>query len=153
RGGLHGLILAFQRQPAVQAVVGEALSKGAGKETAGRQVFLLETVAQCSLAKLPPSWLDALGKAMKDSQPAVRLQAVRTTAVLQLPQFDKTLAQLAGSKAETAELRLEALRALAARWPRLPASWFQFLLDRLADKDQPLARLAAAEVLGRATLT
>jgi putative membrane-bound dehydrogenase-like protein len=153
RGGLRGLILAFQRQAAVQAVVGEALARSADRKAAGRQVFLLETLAECSLAELPASWLEALASALKDRRPAVRLQAVRTVAVLQLARFDPALAELAKNKAEAAELRLEALRALTARRPRLSAAWFQFLLDRLAEKDKPLSRLAAAEVVGRAHLS
>jgi putative heme-binding domain-containing protein len=153
RLGLRGLLLAFQGQKAVQDLVGAALAKGEGKTAAERRIFLLETVAQTSLAKLPESWMDGLRAALRDPLAEVRLQAVRTAAVLQVGRLDEPLAKLAGDKAETAELRLEALRALVTRKPRLPRSAFDFLMDRLADKDRPLTRLAAAEVLGRSRLT
>src|SRR5262249_4770045 len=43
----------------------------------------------------------------------------------------------------------EALRAVTPRRPKLSPEAFDLLRARLEDKDQPLARLAAAEILGR----
>jgi putative heme-binding domain-containing protein len=80
------------------------------------------------------------------------LQAARTLAVLQVPPLDEPLARLADNPAEAPNIRVEALRAVLPRRPRLSAGAFEMLRGRLRDPDDPLNRLAAAEVLGRARL-
>jgi len=50
-------------------------------------------------------------------------------------------------------LRVEAVRALIARHPKLSDSRFALLVGQLGDAANPLARLAAADVLGRSELT
>jgi putative heme-binding domain-containing protein len=82
----------------------------------------------------------------------VRLQAVRTAAVLQVASLDERLARIAEDRRESAELRLQALGAVVGRRPQLSAAAFDLLADKLALKDNPLARLTAAEILGRARL-
>ncbi len=94
-----------------------------------------------------------MGRAVADPTPAVRLQAVRTASVLQVPQLDEQLGKLAEEEGSPAELRLEALRAVVLRQPKLSAASFDFLLGQLAKKDNPLTRLAVAELLGRSQLT
>jgi quinoprotein glucose dehydrogenase len=81
------------------------------------------------------------------------LQAARTAAGLQAPQLDETLAKLADQADAPAELRLEALRAIALRRPTLPPATAGFVVAALADEERPLARLVAAEIIGRANLT
>jgi putative heme-binding domain-containing protein len=83
----------------------------------------------------------------------VRLQAARTAAVLQVAQLDATLAWIADRPDESPDLRLEALRGLILRQPNLSAQSARLIVAALRDEDRPVARLAAAEVLGRAQLT
>jgi putative membrane-bound dehydrogenase-like protein len=151
RGELRGLLLAFQKQRAVQELAAEAVA-GGGKGAEGRRLLLLEALGETSLPRVPASWVKALGRALQDAAPAVRLQAARTAAVLQVASLDDQLARLAEDKREPAELRLQALRAVVGRRPRLSADSFDLLAGQLARKDDPLARLAAAETLGRARL-
>jgi putative heme-binding domain-containing protein len=106
------------------------------------------------MAKTPPQLLTALEKASnKETPKQVRAQAVRTAAVLQLPQLDATLAELAANADEPAVLRLEALRAVILRWPMLSNANVSFLLNVLKDEEQPLQKLAAGEILGRSQLS
>jgi len=147
--GLRSLILAFQGQKNVQDLVAATLT---GRASAARQVLVLEALSQTSLPKLPLSWTDALSGSLKQADPAVRKQAVRTAAVLQLPQLDDALAKLAESKEEPVDLRLESLRAIVLRRPKLSAGVFALLIGQLDAKASPLNKLAAAEVLGRAQL-
>src|SRR5262249_16465845 len=130
-----------------------AVADRAGQVPAERRAFLLETLAHSSLPKLPPSWTDAIGQALRQPVPAVRLQAVRTAAGLQVARFDEQLVKLAEDRAEPPELRMEAVRGVVPRRPRLSPTAFDLLMAQLNDKDNPLARLAAAEVLGHATLS
>lgn len=148
--GLRGLLLAFQANKAVQEQMAAAVVNRT--TPAERRSALLETIGQHSLKQLPQSWRDALGKAIGHPELAVRIQAVRTAAVLQVPQLDDMLAALAAGKDEPVPLRLEALRAIVLRRPNLSDAVFDLLIGQLDDKVEPLDRLAAAEVLGRAKL-
>jgi putative heme-binding domain-containing protein len=152
QAGLRGLLLAFQGQRAVQEMTAAVVAGQGGKE-ADRRVLVLQTLGECSLAPLPTSWIDALGQALQDRNPAVRAQAVKTAAVLQVPQLDDALVQLADNKEEPDGVRLEALRAVVLRKPGLSAAADELLLGQLAEEEKPFARLAVAEVLGRAHLT
>jgi len=149
--GLRSLVLAFQSQKPIQELVGGMIADP--KTPAERRTVLLETVGQSSLTSVPTSWRGGLEKAIAHPEPAVRLQAVRTAGVLQVPQLDEALAALADKPEETLELRLEALRAIALRRPRLSAAGFDLLFKQLDDSVDPLVRLAAAEVLGRSQFT
>jgi putative membrane-bound dehydrogenase-like protein len=151
RGELRGLLLAFQKQSAVQELAAASIAAG-GKGSAGRRLLLLEALSETSLPRVPPSWVKALGRALQDPAPEVRLQAARTAAVLQVAALDDRLARLAEDKREPAELRLQALRAVVGRRPGLSPLSFDLLAGQLALTDNPLARLAAAETLGRARL-
>src|SRR5262249_60839717 len=99
------------------------------------------------------SWLVALGQALQDRSAAVRAGVVKTAAVLEVPQLDGALVRLADTKEEPDGVRLEALRAVVLRKPALSGAAVELLLGQLAEEEKPFARLAAAEVLGRAQLT
>ncbi|HYT89980.1 MAG TPA: PVC-type heme-binding CxxCH protein [Gemmataceae bacterium] len=150
--GLRGVLVAFQGKRAIQDLAADAVRNRAGKTPLDRRLLVLETMTQGSLPKLPPAWADALTAALREPTAELRLQAVRTAAVLQLSSLDGRLAEIAESATEPAEVRLEALRAVVARRPTLSATSFALLKDRLADRDNPLGRLAAAEILGRCRL-
>jgi putative heme-binding domain-containing protein len=83
----------------------------------------------------------------------VRAGAVRAAAVWQVAELDEALTRLADDPAAEAALRVEAVRALVARHTRPSDGRFALLLGQLADSAAPLARLTAADVLGRSTLT
>jgi putative membrane-bound dehydrogenase-like protein len=148
--GLRSMVLAFQGLKTVQQLIADSLVET--KTPADRRTAILETIAQTGQAQVPKVWRDALGETIAQSEPAVRLQAVRTVAVLQVPQYDDALAALAEKNDEALELRIEALRAIVHRRPKLSAGVFAMLLGQLDDKMEPLTRLAAAEVLGRSKL-
>jgi putative heme-binding domain-containing protein len=151
--GLSGLIIAFQGDGAVQKQVAIALCNSGNDTSAERVCFLLDTVAETTLAELPESWMQAMAENLEHPNATVRLHAVRTMAVLQLSQFDERLVRLAESSNQPPELRIEALRALVRRQRGISATAFEFLLQQLGEEENPLARLAASEVLGSARLT
>jgi putative heme-binding domain-containing protein len=105
------------------------------------------------LKQLPNPWREALANGIAHPEPSVRLQAVRSAAVLQVPQLDDTLAALANHKEESLPLRMEAVRGVILRRPALSDAVFDLLTSQLDEKIEPLDRLAAAEILGRSKLT
>ncbi|MCI0379541.1 MAG: HEAT repeat domain-containing protein [Gemmataceae bacterium] len=150
--GLRELTLAYQASGRVQELLAEILVDA--RSDAPRRILVLETMAASALAKTPATWVKALEHALgSDAPKEVRYHAVRTVAVVQLGQLDETLAKLAEKTDAAADLRLEALRAIILRRPKLTAKTGKLVLDALRDEEQPLARLAAAEILGRAQLT
>jgi putative membrane-bound dehydrogenase-like protein len=150
--GLRTLLLAFQERASVQELIAEVLA-GKRPSPVGRQILLLEDLAEVTLPELPASWVAALSTTARQGEPAVRRQAVRTAAVLQVPALDETLAALAERRDEPLELRLEALRAVILRRPALSDALFELLLGRLSDPANPLTRLSTAEILSRSHLS
>ncbi len=146
KAGLRSSILAFQANGELQALLGAAIEKAPPVRTA----FLLETLAQSSLSKLPGPWKTGLERSLAHADADVRLHAVRAVAVLGLADFDARLAELGARAAEAPAIRLEALRATVARRSALDAESAGFLVEQLGGEALP--RLAAAEVLRRATL-
>jgi putative membrane-bound dehydrogenase-like protein len=147
--GLRGTVVAFQTHPPMHLASGEGLRRGSEEV----RLLLLETLARTSLKFLPEPWSEGLAKALEDRSAAVRLQGVKTVGVLRAGGFDAALARLSESAAESSELRLEALRALVPRRPKLTPEAVEFLTGQLDGKASPVARLAAAEILRRAHLT
>lgn len=151
--GLQGLVLAFQEHPALQDLVAATLTGPPGKVSAQRRVLLLETMAQSSLPRLPARWIEAVAAGIEHPDPAVRALAVRIAVLWQVPQLDEPLARVAEDEAAAAELRVEALRGVLARRPKLSAQAVDLLLGQLKPQAGPLARLAAVELLGRSDLS
>jgi putative heme-binding domain-containing protein len=150
--GLAELVWAFQADAGMQRAVAVALTRPT-TVPAGRRAALLEVLAESDLPKPPAEWVAAVTDALSQPDPAVRAAAVRAAAVWQVASLDEPLARLADDPAAPAELRVEAVRALVARHPRPSDARFALLVGQLTDSAAPLARLAAADVLGRSALT
>ena len=148
RSTLRGLILAFQSDPGLQGRVGSGLASA----PPGHRLFLLETLSESTLPQVPASWKSGIGAALGHEDSVLRLQAVRTMAMLGIADHDERLAELSVRDAEAPPLRLEALRALVGRRPRLAAPAAEFLLAQVAVGGEPVSRLAAAEVLRSSSL-
>lgn len=152
RADLRDVIVAFQGRPAVQELIGTTVTSRDEAIPADRRALLLEAMAQSHLPDLPPSWAAALSRAIEGRDPLIRAQAVRTAAVLQIQALDDRLALLADRPDIDPSLRMEALRAVSPRRPRPSPAAFDLLLGQLDAEASPVARLTAAEVLGRSHL-
>jgi putative heme-binding domain-containing protein len=109
-------------------------------------------MAGCSLAAVLDAWAKALGRALEHPVAEVRAQAVRTLAVLQVPQLDDPLARIAQNGSEPAALRIEALRAIIRRRPALFDEQIALLVGEIEPAKSPLARLVAAQILSESLL-
>ncbi len=141
-----GALLAFGGEAGVQKLVADALADArTSRET---RLLLLRVVARCRLDVLPPAWREALGQALEHKELAVRQEAVAALKVRNLHHFDRQLVDLARRKDVPAELRLAALDCTAGHLRGLEPALYAFLLDHLGEGTEPLARAAAARVLG-----
>jgi putative heme-binding domain-containing protein len=144
--------LAFARDPAVQAVMAEALARRS--TPVARRVHLLEVMAAAPFGAdaWPDCWVEALKTALKDRDERVVRQAVSVLRATGRTGFQAPLVALAGDRSRSDDLRVEALEAAAARLPRVDGATFDFLVARLGRDEPPLRRMAAARALGRAPL-
>jgi len=144
------LILAFQSQLPAQELIAELLTDA--DLPVSRRGAVLNALMQTNLREVPASWLAALRQLLETGPAELRAPVVRLAATLQLSQLDVMLSQIADDERAPAGERLDALRAIIARHPRLSASALEFLRAQLAPARDPLSRLAAAELLRRAKL-
>jgi putative membrane-bound dehydrogenase-like protein len=144
-------ILAFGARREVIEWLGSTLAERNEKIDASRRVVLLQAMGRMARGGSLATWVEPLRGALRDS--ALRGQAVRTIGLLRMSELDDELARLVGDERESAELRVEALRAIVSRHPKLGAATFDLLLNPLAQKSAPAARLTAAEILAQAELS
>jgi putative heme-binding domain-containing protein len=147
---LTDVLLAGSAEAAVQRVVAEAL---AGPQTpVVSRLLLLDVLGQCRLDPLPDAWLDALARALMESDRVVCRAAVATAKLRKANRFDQQLLAISRKAALPADLRIAALECLGSRG-RLDEEAFALLTSHLSDTTEPLLRLAAARALGTAALT
>jgi putative heme-binding domain-containing protein len=150
RDGLRRALLGLGKDPAVQELVAQALAEE--QTPAPSKLLLLEVIAETPLDPLPRSWVRELGRALGTPDETALGQALVTLRARGVADLDDTLRGLAADRGRPADMRLAALAALAPRLARVDRSSFAFLLGRLDPHLPPLARLAAAEALGRMPL-
>jgi len=151
RAAVPSLIVAFQDQSDMQRFVGTMLRMQT--LPSNQLVLLLRSLGQCSLGDLPQSWIDGLSEATRHSDADVQRAAVQTAAKLQIRELDPVLTDFSKRSGVPAPLRVAALGAVAGREQGLSDPAFKLLCGQIDKQSKPLARLAAAEVLGRAQLT
>jgi putative heme-binding domain-containing protein len=144
-------VLSFCSDTGVQKMVGDLL----GDASAGgkRELFLLDTIDRCDLKEFPTQWTERIGGLLDHAVPEARLRALNLVRALQISGLDGRLEKIAASEASPADLRTTALAVLVRRRPELNDAALKFLLDRLGRNHDAGARLAAAQVLGKAHLT
>lgn len=156
---VRDMLLSFKNDPHIQQLIGEACS--AAQTSPPIRQMLLETIAQSELGgeKFPPAWASAILDLLRTKDEASLRQAITAAAIVGAGnsptapgRFDGALRKLAGESSRTAGIRVAALKTLATRIGPLDGPTFTFLLDRLRAAPDSLDKLAAADVLGLATL-
>jgi putative membrane-bound dehydrogenase-like protein len=141
---------AFAREPAIQAVIAEALERTT--TPAATRIVLLETMVLAQLDPWPVAWITAVRTALADRDEQVARHAVAAVRSYDRLAFEAPLLELAHDRKRGRDLRVEALDAVAPRLASVEAPLFEFLLAQLNVQEPPLRRLAAAQALGRAPL-
>lgn len=144
-------LLSFCSDAAVQRSVADLLGDTAGG--AKREVFLLDTIDRCDLKEFPAIWTERIGGLLDHSTPQVRLRALNLVRTLQITGLESRLEKIASRETSPAELRTTALAILVRRRPELAGTALKFLLSQLSGNHDAAARLAAAQVLGKARLS
>ena len=93
-------------------------------------------------------WVEALKRAM--GVDGLRVDAVRVVQVLQIGELDESLTRIVADQAVPREVRIEALRALVTRRPKVDGAAIDLLLGTFKEGASPTVRLAAGEVVARA---
>ena len=147
---VRGLLLALSKETAIQELIVQALQDP--KTARGHRLLLIETLGRAPLAKLPPAWIDELGKSLDQPDAAIVQQGLAAIRARELAQFDAALDGLLHDAKRSEEIRLQAFAALAGRAYSIDAKAFEFVVSQLKDDRPPLVRLAAAKALGQSQL-
>ena len=147
---LRGLLISLGKERAIQDLVTDALNDQ--KTSVPSRLILLESITRSNLPKLPPPWIEQLGKGLAHGDARVVQQAVAGLRERGLKSFDDTLLKLAADSKRDPELRIAAFGAVAPRQDKVERALFQFVLGQLAPEKAPLIRLAAASALGKTGL-
>src|SRR5205814_1068073 len=113
---------------------------------------LIEVLAQSRLPETPGVIVDALRDLLKDPDVRVSAAAVKAAASLQPKALDESLLAVISNTRYPAAARLDALRAVISRHPRLDARAFELVTSRLGPDASPVDRLTAVSLLAAAQL-
>jgi putative membrane-bound dehydrogenase-like protein len=149
RETLRGLLTAFTVEPEVQDLIGQALRRD--KTPPALQLLLMEVIAEAPVDRMPSTWTAELRWRLDSDDSRIVRQAVECLRAGKTVEFAPVLLKLAADANGPKDLRVNALAAAVPQLKQLDAGSFGFLCDCLGD-DQPLLRLAAADVLGQAPL-
>jgi putative membrane-bound dehydrogenase-like protein len=144
-------LVSFCSDPGVQKLVSDLLADPAGGGK--RQLFLLDTMDRCGLREFPRPWAESLGGLLDHSAAEVRLRALHLIRALELTSLDDRVEKIAASDASPPGLRITALAVLVRRRGAVEETSLQFLLVQSTRSPDASARLAAAQVLGKARLS
>jgi putative heme-binding domain-containing protein len=147
---LRGILLALSQEKAVQDLIANTLRDP--KTVRGTRLLLVETIGRANVAKLPPAWIDEIGKTLDQTDDGITQQGITAIQARSLPRFDARLTRIVLDEKRSAATRVQAFGAMAGRAAAIDEAAFQFVLGQLKDDRPPLVRLAAAKGLGQAKL-
>lgn len=156
RDGLQTQIASLATDAAMQDFIASELGNVINPESS-KQV-LLRAMAQASVKQPPASWEPALKECLRSASQDTLRAAVASVRALPAVKnkpvnFAGELLHLARDESQPADLRVEALAAIAGGLRKVEPELFEFLLHNLAADRPPLLRTATAGVLARARLT
>ncbi len=147
---LRGLLMALSKESAIQDLMVQALRDP--KTTPQIRLVVVETMGRAPLAKLPPAWLDELGKTLDQADEALVQQSITAIRARNLTSFDAPLDRIVHDAKRSDDVRVQAFGALGGR-AKVDEPTFRFLRAQLKNDRSPLVRLAAAKGLAQADLT
>ncbi len=153
---LERQLAAYAGAESIQDLLAERLEDVTASDVMCR--FVLQTMAQARLKTAPASWIGPVRRALASRHPAVAAEAVRTARALKVPadeagSLGAALVKIACDEGHDLDLRLDALAAVPGGLPTVEADTLALLRAQLADSQPVGRRLAAADILAKATLS
>jgi putative membrane-bound dehydrogenase-like protein len=155
RDELRQQLIQVLHSPEIQNIVATALD-AAGTHIAKRQM-LLEAMREADLDRVPPGWANTVLSCLTNEYPEVVHSAIATSRTLSqvktnTPNFSEALLRIGNNENHPADLRLEALAALANGLRPVEPDMFAFLCANVDPSKPVMMRSAAAGVLAKSTL-
>ncbi|MGE3315434.1 MAG: PVC-type heme-binding CxxCH protein [Planctomycetaceae bacterium] len=152
---LEGYLAKFALNSAVQELLAASLRESS--VSSDRKQMMLRAI-RTSGVKIPESWREPLASALKDDDNKLVHEAVRTIRALPAEKetaaaFKPPLLAVAQNSRLPADLRLDALAAIAGGLDEIDPGTFGFLRQGLNPENSVLSRSAAADVLAKSRLT
>ena len=143
------MLVAFSRNETMQRFMSDQLTLG----TSAHRLFLLGAMSRFSGDKLPPVWIEPLGRLlMSGSDPQVQGRVLELVNLRNLTTLTGPLQQVADNGKAPARLRIGALGALLKAQPTFNDGQFGYLYQQLKAPEAP-TRQQAATVMAQAKLT
>lgn len=143
------MLASFCGERAMQMFISDEIDRAASQV----KILLLTAMAGCELKEFPATWVNAIGRQLKASDPVVQASALQLISLRKINNLADELTTLSNNEGADPGLRLQAVGALIATQSTITPEQFTFLLDHLqSDKQAPL-RQQAATVLSKATLS
>ncbi len=146
RSALAGL----EGDASIRKMMGSVLGDAAARPD--RRLLLMEVMERSALKELPADWVESIGRQLSSSDEAVRRKAAGLVRSRGIATLDALVERVAADPKETPSVRLAALGALVTRKPALAGEPADFLVSRLEGPVDAGQRMAAAQILARATL-
>ena len=146
RSALAGL----EADPSIRRMMATVLGDAATPP--GSRFLLMDVMEQSATKELPADWVYAVGRQLSSGDEAVRRKAAGLIRSRGIATLDALLDRVASDPKETPSVRLAALGALVTRKPALDGEPAAFLVSRLDGSVDAGQRMAAAQILARATL-
>ncbi|GAA4451322.1 hypothetical protein GCM10023189_13220 [Nibrella saemangeumensis] len=126
-------------------------TQGASKE---RKLFLLSAMARYSGEKLPPAWVEQLGRELVSAgDPPVQARALELVGLRNITSLSEPLRQVANDNQNAAPLRIGAIGALLKTQPAFSEPDFAYLYQQLSTGHDAPTRQQAATVLAQGKLS
>ncbi|MFP6584502.1 MAG: PVC-type heme-binding CxxCH protein [Candidatus Hydrogenedentota bacterium] len=148
--GTAQVLHAYINTPECRTLIGDLLNDNESSPKLSE--FLLDTIGNTSLDRLPNRWSTGIGKNLNSNDDTLRWRALDLIRERGLDNFDTTLDTII---ADNSEPDLFRLTAIAARAPRLEAytdAQFAYILKQLTRNDAPSLRQSAARLLSATDL-
>ncbi len=147
----RGAVAALGQRPEVEALVAARLAR---PDTARSvRLMLLEAIAAQQYEQPPAVYNDALAACLKSAHTDVLQQVIFTIGAIDSEPFVAKLTTLGLDAGKSPSVRLAALQVASRSKPSLSSPGYEFLTQQLRSAETLSDRLAAAEALGRSTLS
>lgn len=142
-------LLAFAADAKIKGLVADELNRLDSDSNV--RLFLFDVMDQSALQPLPPAWVDAIGRRLKDSDADVRARAIALIRSRAIGTLDRDLKTIADNGDESANLRVAALGVILPRQGEVNPAQFDFLTSNVKSSD-PGLRITATNTLAKSKL-